>query len=475
MNAIQRFIFNLFLFCFGFGLLFFVKLDSFALTQANIEYQAAEYINTSYSKINISFDYDSSVRRFALLKVDGNWVSGNSPYGYRLYSNLSDSFSYNRYSYGYNWTTHERESWRDSNGTSNLFISAYKVSDNFYCNSSNNYSGNSCDFYSMVPMVTNIRIFSDFDDLREYITNGTLPTVEFDETLELDSFKVTSWSIGNLQALFKSKFDVTWSDPRISVVQVRITGTANEASYEGSSSPFKGKFQASQFVFQKGDVIHLVATPYKADGSYGTSLYYSVIYSDDIPFSNTYRKYVNTNTNDNTLTIPYTGTSGNDTVTLPVDGVTTNVTYKVNYNPVTNEYGDTNIYEIYYSPVVVYPDNTSDQEVDDTQDTIINNYNTTNYYETTKNINLNFDIDFGDISTNDIGEGFNGVSGFFNGFGGFIGRLSNWILVLFPFLPPIVATTIVFMFGLVIFIAGIALILKIIGAVGNIIDAILPL
>ena len=31
-----------------------------------------------------------------------------------------------------------------------------------------------------------------FDDLREYITNGTLPTVEFDETLELDSFKVTS-------------------------------------------------------------------------------------------------------------------------------------------------------------------------------------------------------------------------------------------------------------------------------------------
>lgn len=323
-------------------------------------------------------------------------------------------------------------------------------------------------------VTTNIPIFVSLVDCYDFLTGSSNVGI-FDETLQLDSFKVTSWGIGNLQALFKSKFEVKWSDSRISTVQVRISGTANEASYESSSSPFKGKFQASQFVLKKSDVIHLVATPYKADGSYGQSLYYSVTYSDNIPFSNNYRKLVNNNTNDNTLTIPYSGPSGNDTVTLPVDGVTTNVTYKVNYNPVTNEYGDLNLYEIYYSPVVVYPDNTSDQEVDDTQEEIINNYTTNNYYETTKNINLSFDIDFGDISTNDIGEGFNGVSGFFNGFGGFIGRLSNWILALFPFLPPIVANSIVFTFGLVIFIAGIALILKIIGAVGNIIDAILPL
>lgn len=457
MNAFQRFVFNLFVCCCAFCFILFIKLDSYAevgiyTASGNIN-DVWQFDHTWYGNHNLDNE------RYAFY-----WTGPSvSPV---LYCSIDPS----------SITVHQTRTGIGNNSsagvtTSDLIVTfSHVVEFHIYIeNHNNNLYWGYKDFSSNVP------IFSDFNDMVTYLTTGVMPEVEFDSSLELDSFKVTSWSIGNLQALFKSKFEVKWSDSRISVVQVRITGTANDVTYESSSSPFNGKFQASQFVIQKGDVIHLVATPFKGDGSYGQSLYYSVTYSDNIPFSNNYRKLVNNNTNDNTLTIPYSGSSGNDTVTLPVDGVTTNVTYKVNYNPVTNEYGDVNLYEIYYSPVVVYPDYVSEQEVDDTQDIINNNYNTTNYYETTKNINLSFDIDFGDISTNDIGEGFNGVSGFFNGFGGFIGRLSNWILALFPFLPPIVANSIVFMFGLVILIAGIALILKIIGAVGNIIDAILPL
>lgn len=461
MNAIQRFFFNIFLFCFGLGLLFFVKLDSYASSAITLKWSngiPGVGVNASRSEFVFSpssgsrygayvyytnYDYSKPLGSMVLYTNSNEPITGT--YYAWAYDSAGNEVSYNG---GVEWTYYP------SYFSQGVYSFDLFINNSFYCSS----------FLS-----------SDQDAVLNYVRTGERPEIPYDSTLELDSFKVTSWSIGNFQALFKSKFDVKWSDSRISVVQVRITGTANEATFESSSSPFKGKFQADQFVFQKGDVIHLVATPYKSDGSYGTSLYYSVTYSDNIPFSNNYRKLVNNNTNDNTLTIPFNGSSGNDTVTLPVDGVTTNVSYKVNYNPVTNEYGDINIYEINYSPVVIYPDGTSDQEVDETQDTILNNYNTTNYYETTKNINLNFDIDFGDISANDIGEGFNGVSGFFNGFGGFISRLSNWLLALFPFLPPIVATTIVFMFGLVIFIAGVALILKIIGAVGNIIDAILPL
>lgn len=460
MNAIQRFFFNILLFCFGLGLFLFVKLDSYASNAITLRWSnGIPGVGVNASRFEFVFSPSDDVRYGAYVTYDNFEYS--KPLGrMEVYTTSSSSITGTLYAWYYDSAGNETSY---NGGVEYTYTPSFFGNGIYYFM----FSNNSFYFSSFLS--------SDRDAVLNYVRTGERPEIPYDSTLELDSFKVTSWSIGNLQALFKSKFDVKWSDPRITTVQVRIIGTANEATYESSSSPFKGKFQASQFVIQKGDVIHLVATPYKADGSYGTSLYHSVTYSDNIPFSNNYRKMVNNNTNDNTLTIPYSGTSGNDTVTLPVDGVATNITYKVNYNPTTNEYGDINLYEINYNPVIVYPSDTPEEVIDETQDTVINEYTTNNYYETTKNINLSFDIDFGDISTNDIGEGFNGVSGFFNGFGVFIGRLSNWILALFPFLPPIVASSIVFMFGLVIAIAGIALILKIIGAIGNVIDAILPL
>lgn len=314
---------------------------------------------------------------------------------------------------------------------------------------------------------TNIPIFENLSDCYDFLTGQSNIGV-FDETLKLDSFKISSWQVGTLQAAFRSKLEVTWSDSRIANVQVRIVGTANSpASFESNSSPFKQKFYAQNYVMKNGDVIHFTATPFKSNGEYGESLYYSLVYNDNLP-SNWYRKLVNTPYNDTTITIPYTNVSGQpESVTLPVDGITTNKVYKVNYNPVTYEYGDINIYDIYYTPVIVYPDDTPEEEIDQTQDIIINDY-TTNNYNTINNItNYEFNIDFGDISNNDIQDSYDDVGNFLNGFGSFIAKIVNFFGVLFPFFPAGVSIAILTAFGIIALLLIVALVIKIVSAIKN--------
>ena len=204
--------------------------------------------------------------------------------------------------------------------------------------------------------------FNSLDEAANYVLNGVVPELPFDETLKLDSFKITSLQIKASQLTFHSKLEVKWSDPRISNVQVRVVGTANSpTTFEGNSSPFKQKFYASNYVMKNGDVIHFTATPYKANGEYGESLYYSLIYDDGLP-TNWYRKIVNTPYNDNTLDIPYYDVSAQpQTINVPIDGTTENVCYKINYNPITNEITNETVYNVYYSPVVVLPENTPDE------------------------------------------------------------------------------------------------------------------
>lgn len=316
--------------------------------------------------------------------------------------------------------------------------------------------------------VSGVPVFYDVNDVYQYLYDGIEPELPYDDTLKLDSFKVSSWQIGTFQATFKSKFQVTWSDPRIANVQVRIVGTANSpASFEANASPFIQKFSASNYVMKNGDVIHLTATPFTSNGEYGESLYYSLIYDDNLP-SNWYRKLVNTPYNDTTITIPYTNVSGQpQSVTLPVDGVTTNKVYKVNYNPITYEYGDINIYDIYYTPVIVYPDDTPEEEIDETQDTIINDY-TTNNYNTINNItNYEFNIDFGDISNNDIQDSYDDVGNFLNGFGSFLAKIVNFFGVLFPFFPAGVSIAIITAFGIIALLLIVALVIKIVSVIKN--------
>lgn len=440
--------FNILLFCFGFGLFLFNKVDSYAFpafsytcVNGNVGYE------TTYSVV---FQETSSSIRFCLYVEP--YASGSSRYRVRLLSNDSSAL--------YLSVVSGDSSWPDSVVCRNADLGQ---PNGVYIKWPNNTEVFSALFEAVWSFSCNpsVRIFDDIDVAYNYILTGEYPLPNYDSTLQLDSFKVSSWNIGNLQWAFKSKFDVKWSDSRISFVQVRIKGTAKEITLESSFSPYSGKFQANEFVYKRGDVIHLIATPFKSDGSYGESLYYTVTYDDNVPFSNTYRKLVNNNVNDNTLTIPFSSTSGNDNVSVPVDGVSTNVTYKVNYNPVTNEYNTQNVYEIYYSPVVVYPDDTSENEVDETQEVIINNYNTTNYYQTVKNIDTNFDIDITDVSSGDIQNTYNDIGDFFKGFGGFVGKLALLFNGLFPFLSPTVSVVLVTMVGIIAVGAVVILFLKI--------------
>lgn len=314
---------------------------------------------------------------------------------------------------------------------------------------------------------TNIPIFENLTDCYDFLFGYSGEGV-FDETLKLDSFKITSWQIKATQLTFHSKLEVKWSDSRIANVQVRIVGTANSpASFEGNSSPFKQKFYASNYVMKNGDVIHFTATPYKSNGEYGESLYYSITYDDGLP-TNWYRKLVNTPYNDTTIDIPYHDVSGQpQSVTLPVDGVTTNKVYKVNYNPVTYEYGDINLYEIYYSPVVVYPEETPEEEIDDTQDVITNVYTTNNYNTINNNTNYDFEINFGDISNNDIQDSYNDVGNFLNGFGSFLAKVVSFFGILFPFFPTGVSIAIITAFGIIVLVLIVAFVIKIVSAIKN--------
>ena len=459
MNAIQRFFFNIFLFCFGFGLLFFVSLSSYASTRIKTiiidsSFGAPESLTTYVT----SFDVPENAR-VALLLDNEHYNSQYDFYYYQpiIYLNIGSDIVVRDVVYRPNVSGSD-------NYTTTVTPSRDSVNSQVY-RFNPPYMGNR-DFSTSIP------IFYDYNECFDYIENGTLPLLPFDETLELDYFKVSPYGMWDYlvstpqdSLAFDYKYDIGWSDSRISKVQLKIDSTRSTKSFVSSFSPFKGGFKGSTYAQLDGDVVRLIATPYKADGSYGVSLYYSFTQKNNAPLTNLWRKLFKNDHTDNTLTIPYENTN----VTQPVEGVGTVNNYKVNYNPVTNEYGDLNLYEIYYQPVVVYQPDTPQEEIDSTQDVVNNTYVTNNYYETTKNINLGFDINFGDISTNDITDTFDNFGNFGNGFGSFINRLASWLQLLFPFLHPSVAAAIVFVFGLIVSLAIIALVLKIAGVIADII------
>ena len=461
-DKIKRFaFFNIFFLCAFIGLFMVLNLKSYAGTRSYTVYGRSGYPGTgsNYSDYEVVCSFSDEYRYCLYIEHTGD-SNGIPNYTTHFFSTGRGTYSMHRYITSYN--------------SSGIYISSGEVSTDI------TFGSNDRDYFEAVFYIGNnsfsgdLPIFYNLNEAENYILNGILPNA-FDQNLKLDSFKITSWQIGTSQLVFRSKLEVTWSDPLISNVQVKIVGTANSpATFESNSSPFKQKFYASNYVMKNGDVIHFTATPFKSNGQYGESLYYSIIYEDGLP-SNWYRKLVNTPYNDNTLTIPYNDVSSQpQSVTLPVDGVTTQNVYKVNYNPVTNEYGDLNLYNIYYSPVVVYPDDTPEEEIDETQEVVNNTYTTNNYYETTKNINFDFDVSFGDISGSDIQIGYDNTGSFLNSIGTLISKLSSWVLALFPFLPPIVATSIVVVFGLVVSVAVIAFALKIASVIADFIDAVIP-
>ena len=310
-------------------------------------------------------------------------------------------------------------------------------------------------------------LYDSLEEASRYVLTGYVPELPFDETLELDYFKVSTYEEFFNSFAWDNVFKVGWSDERISQVQVIISSTLRKDSFESSQSPFKSSFAGSTYAQTNGDVISLIATPYKSDGTYGPSLYYSFVYNSNLPLTNVWRKNHTYNFQDNTIQIPYTGVSGNDTVEAPVSGIKQDTCYKIYYNPTTEEITNENVYNIYYSPVIVYPENTPSEVIQETQETVINDYTTNNYYTTTNQINYSFNIDFEDISANDVQQTYDDVGGFFNGLGSFISKLVSIFQLLFPFLPDGLAAFIIIAFGIIALFVVVALALKIAGVITN--------
>lgn len=464
MRAIQRYFFNIFLFCFGFGLLFFVKLDSFAYTDVSCNFSFTTYAN-------YTFDLNFTV----LSSHDGSFILRDDTQVVLVYYETENNINWHIVAFSPSASEGAKFQpfYYSASGIRTPAVNG--TTDYSVTESSGRIGGDS--EYSFVPCYNIGSTVHRLPDLPRYssfenLLNGVSEPVPFDETLELDYFKVSPYGVWDYLVStpqdsfsFDYKYDIGWSDTRISKVQLKIDSTRSTQTFESSSSPFKGGFKGSTYAQFDGDVVRLIATPFMADGTYGVSLYYSFVQKNNAPLTNLWRKLFKNNHTDNTITIPYENT----TVTQPVEGVGTVNNYKVNYNPVTNEFGDLNLYEVYYQPVVIYMPDTPQEQIDDTQEVVSDTYVTNNYYQTTKNINLGFDINFGDISTNDITDTFDSFGNFGNGFGSFINRLASWLQLLFPFLHPAVAASIVFVFGLIVSLAIIALVLKIAGVIADLI------
>ena len=454
MNEKRFSIFNIFLFCVVFGLFFFIKIDSYAQEPLYVETYGNGQTGLYYYKND--FTMGNPEYRYALLLFDYN--SGQYHYAARFYSNSSELLPYTWYQYGYNWTTGEREDWRDWTQNGNFFFSPYQVADGIWSNI--RYSNDSYTFFSRSPIRTNIPCFTDYNSMIAYLSNGE---VAFDNSLTLDEFYVWDYGITDTVVdqtlhVYNSVFKVSWSNPNISSVKVRIDGTDLTQDYVSQSSPYIDYFNGGNFAHLNGETVNLTATPYGADGSFGVSLYCTLKYDGNGLLTNLYRKFTNTPHQNNTLDIPYNDVEK----TYEVDGVVTNNTYKVYYNPTTNEYGDLNLYEVYYSPVIIYEQDTPTEEIQDTQNVVNNSYVTNNYYNTTQTIKYNFDFDINDISAGDIKQSYDDVGGFLKGLGSFIGKLSSIFGALFPFISGAVSAAIVIGFGILVLLAIIALFIKII-------------
>lgn len=441
-------IFNIFLLCVAFGILFFVKVDSFAQTSFTIECTQTVGNNTFYREWK--FPSTDNDRRFAFYDL-------SYQHRYILCSNLGTGVTYDFW-----YATIGQEATSGSTAMSfstwkNMFGEEYY----FYGGNPNNNTMDFNYFNQAVYDFGGIPVFDNLDTLNTYLTTGQMPGLPFDDTLELDDFKVSSGQYGVGALNYRTMFTVFWSNPDIYTVKVDVKSTLKADSFvTNGSSPFMRFFNARDYAVKNGDIVYLIATPYKQDGSYGISLMYSFVFNGNSPIADVWRPLVNNNFTDNTITIPYTGVSGNDDITLPVSGVTTTNLYKVYYNPTTEEITNQYFYDVYYSPVVILPDVSDNEQSNEIQETIINNYTTNNYYNVSNDINNTIDIDLTDVSSGDIQQTYDDFGNFFKGFGSFVSKLALLFNGLFPFLSPLVAVTLVTMVGIIVLGAIVILVLK---------------
>lgn len=446
--------FNIFLFCVCFGLLFFVKVDSYAQTAFVVE------CNQNWTAPNGTSHSLYREWRFPSSDQDCRFAFYSLSYQsrYILCSNLNSSITYD-YWYSADLgnaitgsTVMTFNTWHDMFGGDYYFFGGNVNNNDMDFNTGNN----------AVYEFGGIPIFSDLDDLAYYLEFGTMPELPFYEDIKLDKFKVIckgDW----IQEFLNGKVEFNhivaqpfWSNPDITSVEVTVYAknpaynyNPQNWTYSGNESGLFHEFNISGLTLHD-EIFVIRATPFTSYGR-GVSIQY------EFPFPKDFDQPIGQ------LVIP-TGNTYPYSTTLDISGNDVPIEWTVTQTPIY-VYETNNIENYYYGEPVSYP---VPVITEDTSDNYYTEY-VNNYYESYEtvinNYNTSFDFDFGDISSNDIQNGYDQVGNFFDGIGGVVSKVAQLFAGLFPFLSPAISVTIVAAFGLLIVIGGIVLFVKIIKAI----------
>ena len=172
IEKIKHSFFNIFLLCFGFVLLFFIKIKSFAQTSFIVTCQQnwSNVDNTVHFTLNREwrFPSTSSDRRFAFYYLEGQ-------HRYVLCSNLGQSFTYDFWYAYVGEDAHSFSTTMTFATWNNMFGGGY----NFYGSHENNNDAMFGSLQNAVYDFGGIPVFSDLDDISYYLEFGTMPELPF--------------------------------------------------------------------------------------------------------------------------------------------------------------------------------------------------------------------------------------------------------------------------------------------------------
>ena len=453
---------NLHIFCF-FALLFFVcsffSLKSYAsLDESSILFSSQNGVPSSgrYIVNSNNLILPNDVRSCIYLSYHSTY-DGVKLYIPEIYVNTSGSYRFRQQSYLY----------VDGVLTSSVESDQYYTFD--YSSADGTYFGNLPNLGNNTFVINNYSqhpcpIFYDFADVKSYLINGTLPEFDFDDSLKLDSFRVYSQGKFNTEAVHvefnQIAFKALWSDERINSVEVSIYAVnpafnynPKNFTYGPSDSGVIGSLNIAGLTLHEQKFV-VRATPYTLS-SRGVSIQY------ELEFPSTFDQPIGQ------LVIPQDNTYPYST-TLDVSGDDVPIQWTVVQSP-TYVYITNNTETYVTGDPVAYPVPVITEDTPDNYYTeYINNYYNT-YNNVTKQYSFDLDLNINDISNNDITDTFDNVGGYFKGLGSFISRLAGLLQLIFPFLSPFVASTMVVAFGLIVILVVIAFLLKIVGAIKDLI------
>ena len=375
MNEKRFSFFNIFLLCIFFGLLFFIKIDSFAVENSKTAYvtgiNGSQENDRMWNYFEVSFSYKPSQRTCVY------HTGYQTPVVYSIGNDIPSTYSLvvtNLHTNTITQNTTETIQWTSAGITTNSYY--------FYLPNGMGFSNTSA---------SNIPFFNDFEDVRNYLINGTLPVLPFDDSLKLDKFKVISkgdWIQEVLNGFVRFDHIVCqpfWSDDRISSVELSVYASDPSYNYQPRNFTFDSDQSGQYHDFDiSGLTLHgqkfvVRATPYSLTRK-GVSIAYEFTFPNEFtqPLGDLVIKEPNTYPYSTTLDI-----SGND---VPIEWTVTQTPIYI--------YETNNIEQYYYQDPVAYPVPEITQDTPDNyyQEYVENYYNTYTYI--TNEYNNTFDNNY---------------------------------------------------------------------------------